>query len=416
MDTPDLTSTGIGSCRRTGLTGRQRLAGLMVAAGLLTHPLTRARGENQADYRFESYREDGGRMSVDTQSVLFDTQVKPWLTLKGQAVYDAISGATPSGAPPPAEVAAIAQLPVTGPLSTSVPTQFMHDRRWAGSLDAAFSFGPHHLTPQFSYSTEHDYISYGGALNYSLDLNQKNTTLNLGWSHDADSILANSATYIYQDQHKDTDDFLIGVNQLLSPRTVLTANFTYRNARGYLNDPYRGVMFDAYPQFDPNNPSLFGESRPARRQSYIGYVSLTQFITPLRGSAEGAYRFYHDTFGIDAHTVELAWHQKIGRRILLSPEFRYYRQSAASFYGTHFAGDPSDPTNPTPIPAYYSADYRLSRLETFTYGATASARISDRFSIDVSYHRYEMHGLDDVTSASAYPKANVFTIGGRVWF
>jgi hypothetical protein len=175
-------------------------------------------------------------------------------------------------------------------------------------------------------------------------------------------------------------------------------------------------MFDAYPQFDPNNAILFGESRPNQRQSYIGYGSLTQFITPLQGSAEGSYRFYHDTFGIDAHTVELAWHQKLGRRILLSPEFRYYRQSAAFFYATHFAGDPTDPTNPTPIPAYYSADYRLSRLETFTYGVTASARISERFSIDASYHRYEMQGLDGVTSPSAYPQANVFTIGGRVWF
>ncbi len=253
-------------------------------------------------------------------------------------------------------------------------------------------------------------------MNYSLDLNGKNTTLNLGWSHDADSILANAATYIYQTQHKDTDDFLIGINQLLSPRTVLTANFTFRDARGYLSDPYRGVMFDAYPQFDPNNASLFGESRPNQRQSYIGYVSLTQFITPLRGSAEGSYRFYHDTFGINAHTVELAWHQKLGRRVLLSPEFRYYRQSAAFFYAPHFAGDPTDPTNPTPIPAFYSADYRLSRLETFTYGVTASARISERFSIDASYHRYEMQGLDGVTSPSAYPQANVLTIGGRVWF
>jgi hypothetical protein len=416
MTAPDSNAEGIAPFGRIGLTGRQRLAGLIVAAGLMAHPLARARGENQADYRFESYREDGGRMGVDTQSVLFDTQVKPWLALKGEAVYDAISGATPSGAPPPAEVAAIGQLPVTGPLSTSVPTQFMRDQRWAGSLDATFSFGPHHLTPEFSYSTEHDYISYGGALNYSLDLNGKNTTLNLGWSHDADSILANAATYIYQIQRKDTDDFLIGVNQLLSPRTVLTANFTFRDARGYLSDPYRGVMFDAYPQFDPNNAILFGESRPNQRQSYIGYGSLTQFITPLQGSAEGSYRFYHDTFGIDAHTVELAWHQKLGRRILLSPEFRYYRQSAAFFYATHFAGDPTDPTNPTPIPAYYSADYRLSRLETFTYGVTASARISERFSIDASYHRYEMQGLDGVTSPSAYPQANVFTIGGRVWF
>ncbi len=398
-----------------GLTWRQRLAAWITAVALLAHPLSRARAEDQADYRFESYREDGGRIGVDTHAWLFDTRLTSWVSVKGQAVYDAISGATPTGAPPPAEVAAIGQLPTAG-LSTSVPTQFMRDMRWAGSLDATFNFGPHRITPEFSYSSEHDYLSYGGALNYSVDLNGKNTTLNLGWSHDADTILPNAATYIYQEQHKDTDDFLVGVNQLLSPKTVLTANFTFRNAHGYLNDPYRGVLFDAYPQFDPNNPSLFAENRPNHRQSYLGFVSLTQYVTPLRGSAEVAYRYFHDTFGIDAHTVDLAWHQKIGRRVLLSPNFRYYRQSAASFYSTHFAGDPSDPSNPTPVPAYYSADYRLSRMETFAYGVTLSARVTDRFSLDASYHRYEMFGLDGVTSPSAYPKANIFTIGGRVWF
>src|SRR5947207_11918521 len=59
-----------------------------------------ARGEDQVDYRFEDYLEEDGRIGVQTQSWLFEKELAPWLSLKGTAVYDAISGATPTGAPP----------------------------------------------------------------------------------------------------------------------------------------------------------------------------------------------------------------------------------------------------------------------------------------------------------------------------
>lgn len=149
-------------------------------------------------------------------------------------------------------------------------------------------------------------------MNYSLDLNEKNTILNLGWAHDSDTIIPNSATYIFREQHKITDDVFIGADQLLGPNTVLTANFTFGNSSGYLNDPYRGVLFEAYPQADLNNPSLFAEKRPNYRESYTVFGSVLQYVKPLRASAEGSYRFYADSFGIFAHTIGVAWHQKAG--------------------------------------------------------------------------------------------------------
>jgi hypothetical protein len=390
------------------------MSALGLAAGLYLMQLNRAAGEDHVDYRFESYQEDHGRIGVNTQSWLAEKSVRPWLTLRGKVVYDAISGATPVGAPPPSQMKI--PTPPSGPLSASVPTAYMRDKRWAGEMEGALSYGPHHLTPQFSYSSEHDYLSYGAALNYSLDLNEKNTSLNLGWAHDWDSILANKATYIFREQRKDTDDLLLGANQLLGPNTVLTLNFTFRNSSGYMNDPYRGVFFDAYPQGNLNNPSLFAEKRPDYREGYIAYASVMQYIKPLRGSAEGSYRFYADSFGIFAHTLGIAWHQKVGPRVLISPLFRYYEQSAADFYGTQFPGDPSNPFNTTHIPTYYSADYRLSHLETFTYGAEVSARVLSWLTIDLGFKRYEMMGLDGVTSSSAYPHATIVTVGSRVWF
>ena len=393
---------------------RPQLAALGLALALYVLQLSRAMAEDHVDYRFESYQEEAGRIGVDTSSWLFEKRITPWLSLQGEAVYDAISGATPTGAPPPADIKT--PCPYPGPLSTTVPTTFMHDKRWAGTMNAFMIFGPHHITPQFSFSSEHDYISYGAALNYSLDLNQKNTTLNLGWAHDWDTIIATPFTFITRNKRKNTDDFLVGLNQLLSSKTVLTINFTYRNSHGYQDDPYRGVVFDDYPQGDLNHPSLFPEHRPDFRHGYIGYVSLLQYLTPLHAGLEGSYRPYYDSFGVLSHTIDVRWHQKIGNRVLVSPLFRYYRQTAADFYSTQFAGDPSNPFDPTPIPSYYSADYRLSEMETFTLGVELSARVTDWLTLDLAYKRYEMRGLDGVTSQSAYPKANIFTVGARVWF
>jgi hypothetical protein len=404
--------TGVLSSRVADFRRQAVIIGL--AIGLYLLQINRGLAEDHVDYGYENYREEDGRIGVDTQSLLFQKSITPWLSLQGQAVYDAISGATPTGAPPATDIKVL--FPPPGPLNNTVPLVEMHDRRWAGVMDAMMTFGPHHITPQFAYSTESDYISYGGAINYSLDLNQKNTSLNAGWSHDWDTIYHNPRTYIVKNYQKNSDDILIGVSQLLGPKTILTGNFTFGNSHGYLADPYRGVLFDDYPQADLNNPSLFPENRPSFRQSYIGYITLLQYITPLHGSLEAAYRPYYDSFGVVSHTIDLSWHQKIGKLFLISPVFRYYHQTAAYFYATQFPGDPSNPFDPTPIPTYYSADYRLSKMETFTIGVEASARITDWFSLNLAYKRYDMRGLDGITSQSAYPKANIVTVGASLGF
>jgi hypothetical protein len=68
------------------------------------------------------------------------------------------------------------------------------------------------------------------------------------------------------------------------------------------------------------------------------------------------------------------------------------------------------------LPPAYSADYRLSEFNSFNFGLQASYRFHRHLSLDAGYMRYVMHGLDAVTSQSAYPAANVFSLGLRGWF
>jgi hypothetical protein len=94
---------------------------------------------------------------------------------------------------------------------------------------------------------------------------------------------------------------------------------------------------------------------------------------------------------------------------VISPSARYYYQTAADFYGIQFPGDFIN--DPDRVPKHYSSDYRLSELETITLGLEANIKLRDQWDLHLGYQRYWMHGLDGETAQSAYPKANIFTIG-----
>lgn len=387
----------------------QRWAGRLAAwlsAGALA---LRLRGEDRVDYRYEDYAEMGDRIHVQTHGLFFEKELKPWLAVKGNLIYDGISGATPNGAPPL-------------PGETEVAKANIEDTRRAGFIEPSFRLENHTLSPQFAYSRESDYESTGIALSHAVALNEKNTTLSWGVSHAFDRVLPNPGASVAVPEDKNTTDFLLGVSQLLGPKTVLTVNLTLGYAEGFLSDPYKRVLFDDFP-YTPGFPyTVFPEQRPDHKFRQVGYLGVNHFIEQANGAVDASYRLHHDDWGIWAHTFSLEWHQKLGRFLTVSPLFRFHAQSAADFYATHFPGDPScppelDPSCPqTPLPEFYSADYRLSRLQSFTYGIGLSARVHEHVSLEFVFKRYEMQGRDGVTAADQYPSANVFTSGVTIWF
>lgn len=411
---------------------RRGLAALVLSGLLVLLPPRRALGEDRVEYRYENYAEDRGRIGIQTHGVYFEKELTSKVVTHGQFVYDGISGATPTGAK-------------MQPGATEVPTMHMEDERLAGSLDTAIRYGRHTTTPQVAYSHESDYESVGLALNHTIDFNQRNTTLLLGAARNFDRV---KGRFQEDFQNKGTWDGIIGINQLLSPKTTLTVNLTLSYSDGYLSDPYKAVYFSFPYEDEALNvfPDAYPEKRPEHRFKQVGYVALTQFFDSVQGSGELSYRFHHDDYGIVAHTAQLAWFQKIGKQIVISPMIRYYQQSAADFYAPRFTGDlrypdgtqlayqngsfiaelgepefPSDPTGYDIVtvpaaPSYYSADYRLAHLDTWSYGIGISWKPTDWLSLNFGYRRYEMNGLDGVTLASAFPKANIFTVGLGIWF
>jgi hypothetical protein len=137
-------------------------------------------------------------------------------------------------------------------------------------------------------------------------------------------------------------------------------------------------------------------------------------VTPLHGALEASYRFYRDTFGTTSHTLGATWLQKIGERFVLSPSLRYYQQSAADFYRITLDGTSIVPgLRPNPAGPFYSADYRLAKLQTWDYAVKAVWKVSDAWQFDAAVEHYEMQGRDGFTLASAFPRAKMVTLGAR---
>src|SRR5665213_2735461 len=168
----------------------------MVGVSVPILAATQARSDDQFSFLHESYVEDHGRMSVNTDALRIHETFFPWLDVTARGVYDAVSGATPTGAPAidqltlrrPGTNTPVPSSAITGFNRTwdavsgaspgsagvsrnTVPLAASHDIRRGGDIDVGLTFGASHFTPAISYSQENDYVSWAGSLNYSLELN-----------------------------------------------------------------------------------------------------------------------------------------------------------------------------------------------------------------------------------------------------
>ncbi|MCE9520313.1 MAG: DUF3570 domain-containing protein [Verrucomicrobia bacterium] len=342
-----------------------------------------ALSETVVETRYQYYQEGDGRIRVNSDYSLFRVDLSDTVQLDGTLLYSSISGASPTGLPP--------NYP-GGP----VPVVKLTDTRYAGTLNITAPISNHTLKAGFSYSYESDYTSVGGSITDSISLNQKNTDLVLGFAYTNDTVGANGTNFRAK---KRSYDFMVGLNQVLGPNTTLNANFGVGMKQGYLSDPYKRVLL---------NGDVYYDNRPGRKLEELIYLQLTHYFEGIDTSMELSYRFGNNDHGSHSNMGMIAFYKPLfDKRLIVSPSFRYYRQTAADYYNIEFYGNPQ----------YYSADYRVSAEETFNLGLQLRWWIvRDKFAVDLGYERFISRGLDGRTSQSAYPDANSVTIGVHASF
>ncbi len=366
----------------------------------MASPQRDARAESTLHYKFQSWQEEDGRVRVDAH---YAEAEHTWATgdkLRLVGLIDTITGATPSGQPPPDG-------------SDQVPLSRLEDLREAYQIEYSHPLEQAAIAVGYGNSKESDYLSDVWSLNGQLFFNQKDTTLLMGYAEANDDV---TAAFLSRPREKKVQDAIIGLTQVVSPRTSVTANLTYGKQRGYLSDPYKIVekATEILPGFSLN--LTFPENRPSSKEKLIGFFSVNHAIEPLNAAIESSFRLLDDNWGITSQTFEFAWYQRFGEKLIIRPAVRYYRQSAADFYAVDLDNSPIvPPSESTGRAPYYSSDYRLSNMETWMLGVKAVWDINEHVSVDATLEKYIMNGRDSITSSSAYVDANVITVGIRLW-
>ena len=368
----------------------------------ITLPKT-GRAENSVTFKAQSWQEDNNRIRVDSQYGEVEADLNTSTHFKLMGLIDSIAGATPTG-----------EKPLTPGAPTPLAT--MEDRRKAWDTSLSHQFSRVNVTVGYANSRESDYVSNGWSLNTVTDFNDKNTSLLLGYGRTDDKINEEKLGWTIK-RPKTGNDFLVGVIQLIDPNTSVSANVSYGTSRGYMSDPYKIVsttMLDIDPGFYYTVP----ENRPMKKDKVSVFLSANHNVEKLHGALDASYRFYHDTFGINSHTLSLLWIQKIGENLILTPSIRLYRQSAADFYypdldaaGIVTSYDPVLGETGTGKAPFYSSDYRLSKMQTIDVGMKLTWKIKSWVSADVAYDRYTSRALDNITAPDAFSKAHTFTFG-----
>lgn len=361
-----------------------------------------ARAEDSLTLKAQSWQEGNDRVRVDSQYALIEKGIGTDTHVKVMGLIDTIAGATPTG-----------EKPASGLI---VPKVKMSDRRKAWNADATHQFKRASVTLGYGVSRESDYLSHGWSVNTVTDFNQKNTNLTLGYGGTSDTIMEPKLGWTTH-RYKHGADFICGVTQLLGPNTSVTANVSYGRSRGYMSDPYKIVStrrLDVDPGFYYTPP----ENRPEKKDKISIFLGANRNFESLGGALDVSYRHYHDSFGVTSEMVAGEWVQKIGEHFIIQPSLRFSIQSASDFY--YYSLDRSRITTSyepvlgetgTGRPPYYSSDYRLSYLRTINAGLKVVWKIAAWMSVDASYERYMMRGLDGITPQDAYVQANTFTVG-----
>lgn len=263
--------------------------------------------EDSIDVLYHRY--DGGGMTIDGPSVLVRKSATPNVSVTANYYVDMVSSAS-------VDVIATASPYEEERTEYGVGVELLNNK-------TVMSLG-------YSQSDENDFNAKSLHFNVTQDFFGDLTTLGMGVSKGWDQVGKVGAPDFSEDV--DRTHFRLSLAQILTKNLLLNANYELITDQGYLNNPYRQVR---YLLEDGISYDYQAEVYPETRTSNAFALKGTYFL-PYRAAAKMEYRYFTDTWGIDAHTLETSYVHPVESSWEFDVKYRYYQQSSASFYADLF--------------------------------------------------------------------------------
>ena len=250
---------------------------------------------------------DGGGTRAVGPAVLVRKNLKDTVSLSGTLYVDLVSNAS------------------VDVVTAASPYK---ERRTAVDLGVDYAYRDALLSLGLSSSSEPDYRARALSVDVTQDFFGAMSTLKLGFTRGADDVGKTGVTGpIDQATHW---QYRLGLTQVLSPRWLTSINLEALADTGLLGSPYRvaRVFGAAVPERVPRTRSARAVRLAARGD-----------VERLGGVLKADYRWYADTWGLRAHTLEVGHARQLNPRWSAEASLRLHRQSAALFYSDDAAGE-----------------------------------------------------------------------------
>ena len=268
-------------------------AALPGIAAAETPPEQKSLSIKYLDYQERQHNLD--RIRVRSPSFDLTVPLSGEWSLRAGLVYDAVSGATPRYH-----------------TAVSGASRFKEQRK-AGDIAVTRYFHRSTVTVAGGRSTEHDYDSNFASLRTTLSSEDNNTTWQFGVGVSNDTI--NPVNNLVKDERKHATDLMAGVTRVLTPRDIVQAVLTHVRGRGYYTMPYKYV-----------------DNRPREKDQDTLLLRWNRHLEQHDASLRLSYRYFHDSYGMTAHTLGAELVKELPGGWTVVPSLRLYTQSAANFY------------------------------------------------------------------------------------
>ena len=280
---------------------------LMCVAGAAVLP------DDRADLFWSQYK--GGGMDIKGESVLVRKKFAEQFAVQANYFVDKVSGAS-------VDVLSNASVIKDERKQKSLSLDYIHDKT--------------QYNLSYTNSTERDYISNTTHFSLSQDMFGDLTTVSLGFTDSRDKVGENNGTAslpkISWLGHAESRSYEAGLAQVITKNLITGVTLEVITDQGLLSNPYRSIRF-------LDNTALgysLGSQVYPRTRTSTAVEGRAKYYLPYRAAASVSYRYFSDTWGVHANTIELGYTQPVSNKFIFEGRVRHYSQNHATFYSDLF--------------------------------------------------------------------------------